>query len=74
MYDRNIRTLEEEMSALSKELTVLRYNRQSGSRLAGSGVGTGSGVEEKSVKRYEEKIRMRDRRIEELKGQVLMME
>lgn len=39
MYDANIKHLEEEMSALSKELTVLRYNRQTGSRLAGSGVG-----------------------------------
>lgn len=37
-------------------------------------MGGSSAVEDKSVKRYEEKIRMRDKRIEELKGQVLMME
>jgi hypothetical protein len=71
MYDANIKHLEEEMSALSRELTVLRYNRQqAGSRLGGSAVQDSS----TSAKRLEEKVRMRDKRIEELKSQILTME
>ena len=54
------------MSALSKELTTLRYHRQNSSRLSGSG------VDDKN-KRVDEKIKLKDKKIEELKTSILMM-
>jgi ribosomal protein L29 len=62
-YDSNLRNLEEELSAMSKELTALKFSRETGnSRLRGSRQSDGG--DEKSTRRFEEKIKLKDRRID----------
>lgn len=72
-YDANLRNLQEELSAMSKELTALKFSRQAGnSRLRGSRQSDPG--DEKTARRLEEKIKLKDRRIEELKETVLALE
>ena len=63
MYDANLRNLEEELSAMSKELTALKFSRETNnSRLKMSRQSEGG--DDKSNRRLEEKIKLKDRRIE----------
>jgi hypothetical protein len=59
---------------MSKELTALKFTRENAgnSRLKGSRHSDAG--EDKTAKRWEDKIKLKDRRIEELKETVLVLE
>jgi hypothetical protein len=65
-YDETIKNLEEELSAMSKELTSVKFARETNnSRLKVSRLSEGG--DDKSSKKYEERLKFKERRIEELK-------
>lgn len=71
IYNANLKNLEEELSSMGRELAAAKHSQHEGnSRLRSSEIEEGK----KAVRRLEEKAKSKDKKIEELKSNIYILE